>query len=142
VIVDGAHNPDGAAALRLAVKQSGFRGPVALVAGFCDDKDSAAFLHTLAPVVKRAWAVPVPSPRGLAPEAVRDRMITAGMAAESGEMPAALAAAQAWALAEQGLVLVCGSLFLVGEVLEHLRAFPWQVSGGRPADCNEQIKPG
>jgi dihydrofolate synthase/folylpolyglutamate synthase len=142
VIVDGAHNPDGAAALRLALKQTGFRGPVALVAGFCDDKDSATFLRTLAPVVKRAWAVPVPSARGLPMEEVRDRMAASGMVTETGEMPAALAAAQAWAQAEHGLVLVCGSLFLVGQVLDHLHAFPWQVSGDRLPDENEQIKPG
>jgi dihydrofolate synthase/folylpolyglutamate synthase len=142
VIVDGAHNPDGATALRQALKQSGFRGPVALVAGFCDDKDSVTFLRTLAPVVTRAWAVPVPSARGLPMEAVRDCMAASGMAAATGEMPAALAAAQAWAQAEKGLVLVCGSLFLVGQVLEYLQAFPWQVSGGRPPDENEQIRAG
>lgn len=142
VIVDGAHNPDGAAALRLALKQTGFRGPVALVAGFCDDKDAVSFLRTLAPVVKRAWAVPVPSGRGLPMAVVRDRMTAAGMVAEAGEMSAALAAAQTWARSEQGLVLVCGSLFLVGQVLDHLQAFPWQVSGGRPPDPNEQLKSG
>ena len=40
-------------------------------------------------------------------------------------MPAALAAARVWAQQEKGLVLVCGSLFLAGQALVLLDAYPW-----------------
>lgn len=144
VIVDGAHNPDGATALREALRRVKFRGPVALVAGFCDDKDSLGFLRTMASGVRRAWAVPVPSPRSRTMSATAELMRAAGIAqVDAVEVPAALAAAQAWARAEGGLVVVCGSLFLTGEVLVKFGAYPWPVSGvDATPDLNEQLRPG
>ncbi len=144
VIVDGAHNPDGAAALRESLRRTKFRGPVALVAGFCDDKDTLGFLRVMASSVRRAWAVPVPSPRSRLAKATADLMHAAGVAqVETAEVSAALDAAQAWAREEKGLVLVCGSLFLVGQALELLHAYPWPVSDERnAADLNEQLRPG
>ena len=144
VIVDGAHNPDGAAALREALRRVKFRGPVALVAGFCDDKDTLGFLRLLASGVRRGWAVPVPSSRSRTAAATADLMRVAGIASvEAAELPTALAAAQAWARAENGLVLVCGSLFLAGQALNLLRAYPWPAGdAGRPPDSNEQLRPG
>lgn len=142
VIVDGAHNPDAAAALREALRRARVRQPVALVAGLCADKDTSAFLHTLASAVRRAWAVPVPSPRTLPAADTARLMRSAGIGAvEAAELPTALAAARAWAAAEGGAVLVCGSLFLAGRSLELLGAWPWPLDG-RPADPNEQLAPG
>ena len=55
------------------------------------------------------------------------------------ENPAVLlAAAEAWAAAERGMVVVCGSLFLAGAALQHYGAFPWRVP--RTQDANEQLK--
>ena len=106
VIVDGAHNPDGAAALRETLRRLKVRGPVALVAGFCDDKDAAGFLRVLASGVRRAWAVPVPSSRSLPAVATAERMRAASIASvEAAEVPAALAAAQAWARADRKSVV-------------------------------------
>ena len=143
VIVDGAHNPDGAAALREALRRVKFKGPVALVAGFCDDKDSAGFLRVLASGVRCAWAVPVPSPRTRTVAATMALMHAAGIArVEPSDVPAALAAAQAWARAEHGLVLVCGSLFLAGQALDLLHAYPWPVAHATVTpDLNEQLRP-
>jgi dihydrofolate synthase/folylpolyglutamate synthase len=142
VIVDGAHNPDGAAALRDALKRTRFRGPVALIAGFCDDKDAGGFLRLLAPVVRRVWCVPVPSPRSLSAASAADTARAAGcVAVEASEFVPALAAAQRWARQEHGLVVVCGSLFLAGQALEHLHAFPWPLGADvREADPNEALK--
>ena len=143
VIVDGAHNPDGARALREALRRVKFKGPVALVSGSCDDKDTLGFLRLLASGVRRAWAVPVPSPRSRSAAAMADLMRTAGIAAvEVAEVPAALAAAQAWAAAEGGLVLVCGSLFLTGQALVLLHAYPWGLSDtDTTPDLSEQLRP-
>ena len=119
VIVDGAHNPDGACALLQSLKSCRVRGNVGLVAGFCGDKDSASFLHTLAPLVKRAWAVTVPNPRSLRAEETAIRMREAGIreVAAQETLAAALAQAQAWAREAGGTVVVCGSLFLAGAAL-------------------------
>lgn len=142
VIVDGAHNPDGAAALREALRRVKWKGPVALVAGFCDDKDTPGFLRLLASGVRRAWAVPIPSSRSRTAAATADLMRAAGIAqVEAADVPQALAAAQAWARAENGLVLICGSLFLAGQALDLLQAYPWPTSGAA-SDPNEQLRAG
>jgi len=119
VIVDGAHNPDGARALAHALKSCHVRGNVGLVAGFCGDKDSIAFLRALAPVARRAWAVPVPNPRTLSADATAARMREAGIRdVETVEdIGVALTRSQAWAREADGTVVVCGSLFLAGAAL-------------------------
>jgi len=122
VIVDGAHNPDGARALVQSLKSCRVRNNVGLVAGFCGDKDAASFLRVLAPVVKRAWAVAVPNPRSLSADETAGLMREAGMrdVATSGALGAALTQAQAWATEGGGSVVICGSLFLAGAALSLL----------------------
>ena len=78
-VVDGAHNPDAATALARVLKDEGLRR-IGLVAGFCGDKDIAGHLRTLAPLVARAWAVPIRNDRSLAPDAVAAHMHAAGIA--------------------------------------------------------------
>ena len=136
-IVDGAHNPDGATALARVL---GGMAPVGLVAGFCGDKDVAGHLHTLAPHVARAWAVPIRNDRSLAPDDVVARMGTAGIADATpcATVPEALSAAAAWARETGNSVVVCGSLFLVGEALVALDAYPWRLHS---PDANELLAP-
>jgi len=136
-IVDGAHNPDGAAALARVLEGM---APVGLVAGFCGDKDVSGHLRTLAPHVLRAWAVPIRNDRSLAPEDVATRMESAGIADATpcATVPEALFAAAAWAHETGNAVVVCGSLFLVGEALVALDAYPWRY---RSSDANEHLSP-
>ena len=126
VVVDGAHNPDAAQQLRMALKQTRFKGPVALVAGFCDDKDIAGCLRILAGAVRRAWAVPTPSASLPAPPR---RNLSAGGYRGRGDGDDGTGAGGGGDLGgeEQGMVVVCGSLFLVGAALQHYDAFPWRV---------------
>ena len=139
VIVDGAHNPDAARSLKAALRQTRFAGPVALVAGFCDDKDIVAFMRILASRVRRGWAVTTPSARTRPAAETAEAMRHAGIAVDAAPgLAEALAAAEAWAEAEHGLVVVCGSLFLAGAALALYGAFPWPVP--RHADPNEQLK--
>ena len=124
VIVDGAHNPDGARALAQSLKSCRVQGNVGMVAGFCGDKDSVAFLRALPPLVKRAWAVAVPNPRSLRAEETASRMREAGIreVATAETLADALTQAQAWAKEADGVVVVCGSLFLAGAALSGLSA--------------------
>ena len=141
VLVDGAHNPDAARRLREALRHARVKGPVALVAGFCDDKDVDGILKILAGCARRGWAVLTPSARSLPAATTAAAMGRAGLPAEaSPSLEAALAAAEAWARGEGGLVVVCGSLFLAGAALRHYDAFPWPVP--RTGDPNEQLKAG
>jgi dihydrofolate synthase/folylpolyglutamate synthase len=117
VLLDSGHNPGAAEALAASLKQMFKRKPIGLVFGLCTDKDAGGFLRALAPSVKRAWAVPLQTERS-AP--VADLLATAqavGMSATGGELAGALGEARQWARESGGVVVVAGSLFLVGEVL-------------------------
>ncbi len=116
-IIDGAHNPPAAEALVKALKLTGIK-QVSLIAGFCGDKDIAKVLKTLAPFVKKGYGVKTVNPRAVTGEYVAQAMCKAGIDAEASSLSEALNKSK-------GITLVCGSLFLVGEALLKLNAYPW-----------------
>ena len=134
-IVDGAHNPPAARALVRSLEGR----KVDLIAGFCGDKDVEAVLGILAPCVCRAYAVATNNQRSVASEALAARMSAAGMNAVScGNLREAMEAAQNRPEAVGSRdVLVCGSLFLAGEALVELGAYPW---GETRFDRSESLK--
>src|SRR5574344_255155 len=83
VIVDGAHNPDGAKALRDALRYAHVAGPVGMIAGYCGDKDVLDHLRVMSALVTRGWSTPIRNSRSLDPAAVAERMQMAGF--ESAE---------------------------------------------------------
>lgn len=133
VIVDGAHNPPAATALAAALE--GFP-PLALVAGFCGDKDAETVLRTLAPRISRGFAVRTNNPRSLSAADTAARMRAAGISAEScATLGEALAKARETADPRAGThTLVCGSLFLAGEALVALGAYPWPAGRFDPSE--------
>lgn len=117
--LDGGHNPDALRALRESLKSMHIRRRVALVCGFCGDKAVQEALREIAPLVSAAWTVPLQNDRALDPEALAVLARGAGISSVVS-MPSladGLEAASAWAQECEGTVLICGSLFLVGEVL-------------------------
>lgn len=131
MIVDGAHNPDGAEALREALRKAKVPQPVGLVAGFCGDKDVLDHLRIMSGITSRGWAVPIRSSRSLSPEAVAERMLMAGFekAEACATLAQALEAVRTWSFETGGTPVICGSLFLAGEALTELGAFPWRTDG-------------
>jgi dihydrofolate synthase/folylpolyglutamate synthase len=116
VILDGAHNPAGAAAAAEAIAEE--FGSVAsriLVVGFLQGKDPAEMLAALGAGGARALvACPAPSPRTLPPEEVAAAARAIGIDAETaGSVPEALARALAIGSPDD-LILVSGSLYVVG----------------------------
>lgn len=140
VIVDGAHNPPASIALRDALKKRKSNKPLALVAGFCDDKDCLTALKTVNSLFKCAFAVEIPSPRTLPADKMAVKMRTAGFRdiSVSPDWHAGLEAARKWADANGGEVIVCGSLFLAGAVADYFGALPW-TTGVKTS--NELLKP-
>ena len=135
-IIDGAHNPPAARALAAALrKYAPFAGSVpTLVAGFCGDKDVDETLRILAPFVKKGIAVRTNNPRSLDPAELARKMESAGISAIScdsvqlalknlGSVPKKTGSVPGDEAVD---VLICGSLFLAGEALAALGAFPWQ----------------
>lgn len=137
VIVDGAHNPHAATALRASLKKLRPERPLALVAGFCDDKDCVSALKILRPSFVRAIATVTPSPRTLAADVFAAKLREAGFREVSAnpDWREALAEAQNWAERERGGVVVCGSLFLAGAVCDHLGALPWKSGTVTPSEA-------
>ena len=117
-IVDGAHNPPAMRALVDAVKADGAAVDAA-VCGFCGDKDVAENLRILREVTTKALAVSIRNPRSLSSAVTADMLIKEGFS----DVRACGSLAEALALAPKH-TLVCGSLFLAGETLEHLNANP------------------
>lgn len=117
--LDGGHNPDALKALRESLKSMHIRRRVALVCGFCGDKAVGDALKEIAPLITTAWTVPIANPRTMTPEAVADEAKRAGIAhaIPMASVAEALEAATTWAQDNQGTVVICGSLYLVGEVL-------------------------
>lgn len=118
VLLDGAHNPDGARVLAVALRELFGKRPVGLVWGMCGDKDALGFAKALGGRVKRCWAVPLRSERGVDPAKLALLARGEGWVAETRLLPEALDQARAWAAEEGGGVCIAGSLFLAGEVLE------------------------
>jgi dihydrofolate synthase/folylpolyglutamate synthase len=107
-LLDGAHNPDGAAALARHLATLG--APVTLVFGALADKAWPEMLDLLAPLTSRRVYVE-PQGRAATPPAELARRHpgeTARTVAEALDRARDLAG-------REGVVVVCGSLYLVGE---------------------------
>jgi dihydrofolate synthase/folylpolyglutamate synthase len=115
-ILDGAHNPAGARAAGEAIAEEfgGVTGTV-LVVGLLQGRDPSEMLQALgARTARLLVACPAPSPRTLAPAEVAAAGQALGLEVETTRsVPEALARAFAMA-APEDLVLVSGSLYVVG----------------------------
>ena len=122
VLLDGAHNPDGAAALAAALPVLHPGRAVELVFGVLADKDHERMLRALAPAVRGLHLVPPPTPRARPTDTYRS---LAGSLFERVDEHGGTADAIACARAEArdgAAVCVAGSLYLVGAARELLTA--------------------
>ena len=113
--LDGGHNPSAGAALADAMSAWPDR-PVVLICAMQDNKDAAGFLGPLATAADRLIAIDLPGETaGHAPEEIAAIAGAMGMVSDvAPSLDAALARA---ASSPRGRILICGSLYLVGEVL-------------------------
>lgn len=119
--VDAAHNADGARALAAALPEIAAGRPVTLVMSVARDKDLDAMLAALAPEAARLIATTNDSPRALPAAALAQQA--------AAWFRDVLAVGDPWdavaqARARGGLVLVCGSIFLVGPLRARLLGEP------------------
>jgi dihydrofolate synthase/folylpolyglutamate synthase len=129
IVLDGAHNPDAVAALVRSLPGVVGERRLGLVMGVLEDKDAAGMLAALLPLCERAWFTAPRSPRALSPAALHSLARQLGFDAASCEPePArALAEASSWAAAgvsDARAVLVTGSIYLVGALLDAPRRRP------------------
>ncbi len=117
ILLDVAHNPDGAAALAEALPEALPGARVIACLAILEDKDAKAMIEALAPVLERVICTELPADRRStpAPELLA-ACEAAGLAAEAiAELGAALARARSLALATPaGALLITGSHYLLG----------------------------
>jgi dihydrofolate synthase / folylpolyglutamate synthase len=127
-VLDGAHNPDAAAALAASLPELLRGRRLGLVLGVLEDKDAASMLHTLLPFCELAWFTAPPSARALPVAALQSLARQQGFENVVCEPRSrrALALAQEWARerSEVRAVLATGSIYLVGELLGEAQG--WQ----------------
>ncbi len=119
--LDGGHNPDGGRALAAAMGELEERGeaPVVLVVGMLGTKDADGFLRNFVGLARDLIAVPIAGQMAARPAeevaAIADRVGLTNT--RSASVEAALASLHDYVWDRPPRVLICGSLYLAGEVL-------------------------
>jgi dihydrofolate synthase/folylpolyglutamate synthase len=126
ILLDGAHNPDGARALRSAIETSFSERKISLVLGLFKDKDWQEMCRDLVPLAERVFLVPVQSDRTSDPVEVARFCRELKRNVQIIASPSLEAAVQSSIDGE--FVVVTGSLHLVGEAMEILGLVPSQRS--------------
>lgn len=120
VLLDVGHNPAGAWALRAAV--SDLSRPLTLVFGCLRDKPLAEMAQILFPVFDRVVVTEVDSPRSARLNDLLAAAATTGSATVPASGPEAALDLASRLTPAEGLVVVTGSVYLVGRVREVLLA--------------------
>jgi dihydrofolate synthase/folylpolyglutamate synthase len=133
VLLDGAHNPAGAAALRAYLDEF-CHCPLTLVFGAMEDKQIAGMAAELFPAARTVVFTRPNTPRAADPARLAEEL-TAGRGARS-IVTRTVDEALAWAYhvtPRDGLICVAGSLYLVGEAKARLASrVPFAPVGRRP----------
>jgi dihydrofolate synthase / folylpolyglutamate synthase len=118
VLLDGAHNPDGAEALRVALQEEFPGAKPVMIFGVFRDKDSTSMCHSLAPLAGRILLTPVHSERSEDPS----RLVAACRESNpSAEIEVCNSLGDALQkISNAPFVVIAGSLYLVGEAMELL----------------------
>lgn len=116
VLLDGAHNPGGTAALAAALRRYLPGRKIVAVMGMMADKDARQAVENLRSLFSRVVAVVPPSPRGMRAEDFASLWRRTGVRADAAaDAQSALRLAFS-SLEPGGALVVCGSLYLAGEL--------------------------
>ena len=122
ILLDGAHNVDGAKILRAALEKYFPNSRPAIIFGALADKNWLIICQTLAPLASKIFTVPVASARTADTRELAKTFRAANPAAEvlgCNNFEDALIASK-----DEPFIVVTGSLYLVGEALEELILSP------------------
>jgi dihydrofolate synthase/folylpolyglutamate synthase len=125
-VLDVAHNPAGAWALRstlsAAYSDLGNRREITLVFGVMRDKAMQEIAEILFPIAGRVIVTHANNPRSASPDEIRQAAVRVAASSDIGEaedVPSALDRAKNVA-GRDGLVVVTGSIYIVGEAMQTL----------------------
>jgi dihydrofolate synthase / folylpolyglutamate synthase len=116
-VLDVAHNPAGAWALRSALSEHYDNRRLIFLFGAMRDKAISEMTEILFPLAERVIATRPDNPRSVSPEEIQQAGNRTGSEIEAvSEIAAALDRARA-AAGPDGVVVVTGSIYLVGEAM-------------------------
>jgi dihydrofolate synthase/folylpolyglutamate synthase len=122
MVIDVAHNPAGAWALRSALSERYEDRPLIFVFGAMRDKAISEMTEILFPLAERVIATRPQNPRAASPGEIQQAAARTGVEVEAVE-DVDDAVERARALAKAGtVVVVTGSIYLVGEVMRSVGA--------------------
>ncbi len=122
IVLDVAHNPAGAWALRSALSERYDNRPLIFVFGAMRDKAISEMTEILFPLAERIVATRPENPRSASPEEIQQSGSRTGAEIETvAEVEAALNRARQ-AAGPQTVIVVTGSIYLVGEAMRLLGA--------------------
>ena len=122
VVIDVAHNPAGAWALRSTLSERYEDRPLIFVFGAMRDKAISEMAEILFPLADRVIATRPDNPRAASPEEIQQAAARTGVEIERVEdVRAALERARALSAAGT-VVVITGSIYLVGEVMSQVGA--------------------
>jgi dihydrofolate synthase / folylpolyglutamate synthase len=127
--IDGGHNPSAGLAIASVIADLEERAPmpVFLVAAMLTTKEPEPFFRAFAGLVEHAFTVPVPATEaGYPARELAEAARRAGLNASACLSVADALGAVSGLLAENepGRVLICGSLYLIGDVLRNNGTLP------------------
>jgi dihydrofolate synthase/folylpolyglutamate synthase len=124
IVLDVAHNPAGAWALRSALSSRYDEQPLVFVFGAMRDKAIAEMTEILFPLAERVIATQPENPRAASPEEIREAAKRTHVEIETiADVKAALSRAREVA-GSRAIVVVTGSIYLVGEAMQILGLRP------------------
>ena len=120
LVLDGAHNPAGVEAMASSLPDVVGGRPTTAVVSILGDKDAAAMVAALSGVCAGVIATRSHHPRAAAPDVIAHLARLAGLPAQIVEDPLTAVARAREIAGSAGAVLVCGSLYLLADVREHV----------------------
>jgi dihydrofolate synthase/folylpolyglutamate synthase len=122
LVLDVAHNPAGAWALRSVLSERYEDRRLLFVFGAMRDKAISEMIEILFPLAERVIATRPENPRSASPEEIREAAVRTGTEVElAPEVAAALQRARVLA-GPTGVVVITGSIYLVGEAMRIVNA--------------------
>lgn len=123
-VLDVAHNPAGAWALRSTLSTLYDERPMIFVFGAMRDKAIGEITEILFPLAEHVIATHAQNPRSASPEEIREAASRISVEIEDApDVPAALKRARLFA-GMGGLVVITGSIYIVGEAMQALGLRP------------------
>jgi dihydrofolate synthase/folylpolyglutamate synthase len=118
LVLDAAHSPHAARALRRALDDYFPETLVTLVLGVSADKDLLGIIHPLRQRIGQVIATQSAHPRAMPAAELQSRLAALDLAVEARPAPAAALRRAFEIIGKGGMVLVAGSVFLVEQVRE------------------------